>query len=213
MPIRTRTSRSSIHDRPISSMLHRDRSIDGRPGRLEDGEELVGAGLDLVAASVDDAVAQDRPHLVDQLPVARPRVAAPARSSPRCRSSASSRSPTGSSTGLGRSASARSDCSCPAMNPTGTILNFLAALSSRMRARSRAALVFERDLAETDERVADVRRRRGSAAAAARSNRCTRTPGREGWLAPLGRGGACADDTKGVLHARPTCEWRRLRLK
>src|ERR687891_541400 len=37
----------------------------------------------------------------------------------------------------------RSDCSWWVMNPTGTILNVLAALRSRLRARSRAASALE----------------------------------------------------------------------
>ena len=42
------------------------------------------------------------------------------------------------------------------MNPTGTMPYFLAAFSSRLRARSRARFVLELDLAEPGEGVADV---------------------------------------------------------
>ena len=47
-------------------MLHLDRRIDCRPGRLEHREEFVGPRLDLVAAARRDTRPQDGPQLLDQ---------------------------------------------------------------------------------------------------------------------------------------------------
>ena len=44
----------------VEGALHRDGRVDGGPGRLEDGEELVGARLDLVSAGIGDALPQHR---------------------------------------------------------------------------------------------------------------------------------------------------------
>ena len=50
------------------------------------------------------------------------------------------------------------DSSWPAMNPTGTILNFLAAFEQPAARPVAGRLVLELDLAEPGERVADVSR-------------------------------------------------------
>ena len=193
--------------------LHGDGRVDRRPGCFEDGEELVGTRLDLVPTGADDGLPQDRPHLVDQLAVPRPEMVAPALWTPRCRSSASSRNQRAAARGSGRCASSRSVCSWPAMNPTGTILNFLAALSSRSRARLAGLLVFERRPGRSAPGRCGRVPGRGSAAGGGRRSRCRRTPDQAVRHVPSGRVEACEDDTKGVsrsLGLSRTWQVRRL---
>ena len=138
--MRTRTSRSSAHDRVPQLALDRD-------GRVERG---------VAAARTRRRTRRPASRRRDR-PAARRRVFEDRRA--RRRSARGSRrradatsavepsmsvisivtKPDGSCDGFARRAAAlRSDCSWPVMNPTGTIPNFLAAFSSRLRARSRA---------------------------------------------------------------------------
>jgi hypothetical protein len=64
--MRTRTSRFSRPGALTEGALDGDRRLEGRPVALEDGEELIGSGVDLAAASLRHRLTDDGPDLVEQ---------------------------------------------------------------------------------------------------------------------------------------------------